>query len=215
MAIYDTRAPGADRPLDHVQFGPGLGPDLDHRLLGEVEGRNVLVLGCGAGHDAVGLAARRALVTAVDPDEAQVSATRQLAMREEVVLGVRQAEPADLAFLQGDRFDLTVSVQALGFVEDLDRVLRQVHRVLKPGGHLVIAVTHPALLTADPSDPDRTIRRWDSAEPIDGRWVHRAEDLVTALHRANFEIDTVLERAAPGPASVPATLLARGGKLGA
>ena len=215
MAIYDTRAPGASRPLDHIQLGPGLGPDVDRRLIGEVDGREALVLGCGAGHDAVGLALRGAIVTAVDPDVIQVSATRQLADREEVAIGVRQAEPADLAFLQADQLDLAVSVQALGFVDDLDRVFRQVHRVLKPGAHFVIALPHPALLSADPTDPDRTVRPWDALEPIGGRWVHRAEDLVTALHRANFAIDTLLERPAPGKGLAPATLVARGGKLGA
>lgn len=195
-------------------MGPGTGPDLDRRLLGEVRGRHVLVLGCGAGHDAVGLARRGAIVTAVDDSADQLSAGRELAGREEVAVAFRQAQPAELAFLQAEQMDLVVSIHALCFVEDLDRVFRQVHRVLRHGAHFVVTVPHPAILTSDPSDPNRTARRWDDPEPAGERWVHRAEDIVSALHRANFEIDALLERNGPEPVLAPATLIARGAKLG-
>jgi len=214
MAIYDTRVPVTDRPLDHVELGAGLGADLDRRLLGDVAGRHVLVLGCGAGHDAVGLTLRGAVVTAVDPDPVQVVATRLLAASEATAVGVRQAELAELAFLQADQMDLVVSVGALSFAADLDHVFRQVHRIMKPGARFVSSVPHPALLSTDPVDPHRTTRRWDDPEPVWERCVHRAEDIVTALHRANFEIDVLLERNGPGPELVPATLITRGEKLG-
>jgi SAM-dependent methyltransferase len=214
MATYDIRAPGARRPLDYIEFGPGLGADIDRRLRGEIKGRTVLVLGCGAGHDAVGLTKRGALVTAVDRDDDQLACGRDLAMAEEVAVGFRRAELADLAFIQADQMDIAISVHALSFVDDLDRVFRQVHRVLKHGAHFVISVPHAAMLCSDPVDPRRTTRRWDDPEPIGERRVHRAEDMVTALHRADFEIDTLLERYAPGPEIVPATLIMRGEKLG-
>lgn len=214
MAIYDIRAPGAQRPLDYVEFGPGVGADVDRRLLGEIEGRNVLVLGCGAGHDAVGLTKRGALVTAVDRDADQLAFGRELAVMEEVAAGFRRAELADLAFIQADQMDIAVSVHALSFIDDLDRVFRQVHRVLKHGAHFVISLPHAAMLCSDPVDPRRTTRRWDDPEPLGERWVHRAEDMLTALHRAHFEIDILLECHAPGPSLVPATLIVRGGKLG-
>lgn len=215
MAIYETRAPQADRPLDHVEFGPGSGADLDRRLLGEVTGGHALVVGSGAGHDAVGLALRGARVTAIDRDVAQIASGRDLAAREHVTVAFHQGELAELAFVAADQVDIAVSVGALSYVDDLDRVFRQVHRVLKPGTHFVIAVPHPAILCADPIDPGRATRRWDDPAPVGERWVHRAEDLVTALRRANFAIDTILERHGPGPGTAPETLVVRGEKLGA
>lgn len=214
MAIYDIRAPRARRPLGYVELGPGIGADVDRRLLGDIEGRNVLVLGCGAGHDAVGLTKRGARVTAVDRDADQLASGREMAEAEEVVTGFRHAELADLAFIQADQMDIALSVHALSFVDDLDRVFRQVHRVLKQGAHFVISVPHAATLCSDPVDPRRTTRRWDEPGPLGDRWVHRAEDLLTALHRAGFEIDVLLEPHAPGPSTMPATLIVRGQKLG-
>jgi SAM-dependent methyltransferase len=212
MALHDTRAPAADRPLDHVDFGPGVGADLERRLVGDVAGRRILELGCGAGHVAVGLALRGARVIAVDDDVAQLAAARSLASRGEVTIEFHQAHPAELAFLPADHVHLAIAVTSLSFVPELDRVFRQVHRVVGPAGHFVMAVPHPAALCADADDADRVVRAWDTTDPIDGRWIHTAESIVTSLGRANFAVDTVLERRAGG--LLPATLVVRARKLG-
>ncbi|MEM8709248.1 MAG: class I SAM-dependent methyltransferase, partial [Actinomycetota bacterium] len=105
MSTYDPRTP-AQRPLDHVEFGPGLGADVDRRLIGDARGRRVLDLGCGAGHTAVGLARRGARVVATDRDADQVAASRALAAGEEVSVEFHQAGPAELAFVRADQIDL-------------------------------------------------------------------------------------------------------------
>ena len=212
MALHDTRAPDADRPLDHVDFGPGVGADVERRLLGEVAGKRILELGCGAGHVAVGLATRGARVIAVDAEVAQLAAARALAGREDVTIEFHQAHPAELAFLPADHVHHALAITSLSFVAELDRVFRQVHRVVRPSGHLVLAVPHPAALCADPDDPDRVTSAWDRTEPIGDRWVHTAESIVASLGRANFAVDTLLERRAAG--LHPATLVVRARKLG-
>lgn len=211
MALHDIRTP-IDRPLDHVDLGVGVGPELDRRLIGNVRGRRVLDLGCGAGHTAVGLARRGARVIAVEHDRDQLDAARALAADHGVTIEFHQAQPAELAFLPGDHVDLVVSVTALSFVEDLDRVARQVHRVTAPAGHFLCTLPHPATMCADPDAPAETIRDWSDTTPLGDRWVHTAEQVVTALVRANFFVDTLLERGGDGP--VPATLVIRGRKLG-
>ncbi len=212
MTIYNTRGPDAKRPLDYVELGAGTGPDTDHRLLGEVSGRRVLELGCGAGHAAVGLAARGARVTAVDGDVLQINMARTLASHQEVTVEFHQAEPAELAFMRADQVDLVISVSSLSFTADLDRVMRQAHRVLCPGGHIALSVPHPASLCADPDNSLLNAHSWIDKGPIDGRWVHTAEDVVTSMGRANFVVDLLLEPHTNGPQ--PVTLLARGRKLG-
>lgn len=212
MSLHDPHVPDPERSLDHVDLGPGVDPDVDRRLIGDVAGRRVLDLGCGQGHTAVGLARRGARVIAVDDDVRQLAATRALAAREEVTIECHQAKPAELAFLAADRVDLAVAVTTLSWVEDLNRVFRQVHRVVGPGGHFVASVPHPANLCADPDDPTRTVAAWTTSEPIGDRHVHTAEALVTALTRTNFAVDTLLER--HDGDLLPATLVVRARKLG-
>ncbi|MEM9520595.1 MAG: class I SAM-dependent methyltransferase [Actinomycetota bacterium] len=212
MASYDPRTP-ADRPVDHVEFGPGLGADVDRRLLSEVKGKRILDLGCGAGHTAVGLARRGARVVATDDDGDQLAAARTLAAHHEVTVEFHEARPAELAFIRADQIDVAVSVWALSFVDDLDRVFRQVHRVLKTNGHAIVALPHPAALCADPVDPARTTRSWTTTEPIGGRYVHTVEGVVTAFTRTNFAVEIVLERHAGG--LLPEALVVRARRLGA
>jgi hypothetical protein len=76
----------------------------------------------------------------------------------------------------------------------------------------VISVPHPAALTADPADPDRSVTPWNHPEPIGERWIHTAESLVTSLTRANFAVDQLLERHHEN--LVPASLVVRARKLG-
>jgi len=212
MSGYDPRTP-SNRPLDHVEFGPGIGEEIDRRLIGEVRGKRVLDIGCGAGHTAVGLARRGARVIATDDDPGQIFAGRALAQQESVAVEFHESGPADLAFIRAEQIDLALSVWALSLVDDLDRVFRQVHRVLRPNGHLVVALPHPATLCADPVDPTRTVRSWRDHEAVEERHIHTAEDLVTALSRTDFSVDALLERHAGG--LVPATLLARARRVGA
>ncbi|NDH89024.1 MAG: class I SAM-dependent methyltransferase, partial [Actinobacteria bacterium] len=193
MSSYDPRTPSR-RPLDYVEFGPGLVDDIDRRVIGDTRRRKVLDLGCGAGHTAVGLARRGARVIATDSDPEQVAAARALAAEHDVAIEFHEAGPAELAFVRADQIDLAVSVWALSLVEDLDRVFRQVHRCVRAGGHVVVSLPHPALLTADPDDPTRVVQSWTTDDPIGERHVHTAEDLVTAFTRTNFAVDVLLER---------------------
>lgn len=213
MSLHDPRTPHVDRSLEVVDFGHGVGDDVERRLVGEISGRRILDLGCGHGHTAVGLARRGARVIAIDDDVAQLGAARALAARHEVTIEFHQAQPAELAFLAADNVDLAIAITSLSFVEDLNRVFRQVHRVVGPGGHFVLSVPHPAALTAATDDPDRTTTAWDHTGPVGDRWIHTAESIVTSLTRANFAVDQLLERRAA--ALVPATLVVRARKLGA
>ena len=56
---------------------------------------------------------------------------------------------------------------ALASVDDLARVFRQVHRVLKPEAPLVCSVPHPAFAMIDPAGPTRSaiVHAYDDATP--------------------------------------------------
>lgn len=212
MTDYDVRSPHA-RPVSHVEFGPGLGCDLDERLIGDPSDRRILDIGCGAGHTAVGLARRGARVFATDGDVAQLQAARKLATRQGVTVEFHQAGPAELAFLRAEEIDLVLSVWSLSLTDDLERVIRQVHRVLRTGGHFILSLPHPASLCRHPEEHHRLAFPWQAGLAIGERFVHPAEEVVTLLSRNKFVVDSLFERQANGPA--PETLVIRGRRLGA
>lgn len=223
----------ADLPLDAVSYGPDCATEAELRLLGRLDGKRVLELGCGGGPVSVAMAKQGAKVIAVDGSAEQLSHARRLAEREDVSIELHHGDLADLAFVRADTIDIVVSVYALGMVADLDRVFRQVHRVLRPEGPFVVSLPHPAWTASDQQDPP-TIRRpyWDGT-PVP--WLNSAEqgadhpvtiaELFTSLTRANFRVDTIAEPEPPatnarsrwwrpGMASLPATLVVRARKVG-
>ena len=127
--------------------------EADAGLLGPVAGLEVLEMGCGAAQAGRWLVARGARVTAFDVSLGQLRQAREL----DASSGVRvdrlvQADAQALPF-RSAAFDTVCSAfGALPFVADAPATLREVARVLRPGGRFVFSVTHP-LRWAFPDDP--------------------------------------------------------------
>jgi 2-polyprenyl-3-methyl-5-hydroxy-6-metoxy-1,4-benzoquinol methylase len=217
---------GAELANDVVTYGFDIPREDQLKLLGHVEGKRILDLGCGAGSNAIALARAGAKVIAVDPSAEQIAQARAAAEQAELKLEVHHAPLAELAFVRADTIDAVVSAYGLTGVADVDRVFRQVDRVLKPECHFVLSLPHPAWLTIDPDDPERRVRRsyWDPAPMADGDLPRTIGSLVQSLTRANFRIDNVVEpEPGNGPRSagwadamrfLPATLVIRARKQG-
>ncbi|MDH2424598.1 class I SAM-dependent methyltransferase [Sphaerisporangium sp. TRM90804] len=122
------------------------------RLLGEVRGRRVLEIGCGAGQCGRWLAGQGAEVAAFDLSFRQLQHSRRIDDGLGARLPVVQADAGRLPFA-GASFDLACSAfGALPFVADAGAVLAEVRRVLRPGGRFVFSVSHP-VRWAFPDDP--------------------------------------------------------------
>ncbi len=106
-------------------------------LVGDVNGKQILEIGCGDGTLAVELARRGAHMTAIDASEAMITAARQGASASSVAIDFRVATAQSLPFASG-QFDLVVAFTILCFVEDAAPVFGEIARVLRPGGKLVI-----------------------------------------------------------------------------
>ena len=97
------------------------------------QGKAVLDLGCAGGFMAEALAARGAHVTGIDPAADAIDAARAHARTEGLRIGydvgVGEALPYD-----DSSFDAVVCVDVLEHVADLNKVLSEVARTLRPGG---------------------------------------------------------------------------------
>jgi SAM-dependent methyltransferase len=113
------------------------------RLLGDVVGRRVLEVGCGAAQCSRWLAAQGARPVAFDISAGQLAQGRALSARIGIQVPLVQADAQQLPFTDG-AFDLACSAYgAVPFVADSAAVMREVARVLRPGGRWVFSTTHP------------------------------------------------------------------------
>jgi SAM-dependent methyltransferase len=120
--------------------------EADARLLGEpaeLVGARILEVGCGAASCARWLANQGAVVVGLDLSAGMLRHAALAAARTGVTVPLVQAEAERLPFDDGC-FDLACSAfGAVPFVADPGTVMREVARVLRPGGRWVFAVNHP------------------------------------------------------------------------
>ncbi len=134
---------GNEVPGGDFVWGPERLREAEAGLLGEVAGRDVLEIGCGAAPCARWLAAHGARVVGLDVSAGMlahaVTAMAGDARRVPLVLaGAEQLPFADASF------DLVTSAfGAVPFVADSARLMREAARVLRPGGRWVFATNHP------------------------------------------------------------------------
>lgn len=104
-------------------------------------GSRCLDIGCGPGLAAVALAQRGFVVDAVDLVQAQLDRTAQRAAEagvgEHILTQISDVHSLD--FLDST-FDLVLVLGIMEWLEDLRTPLREISRVLKPGGYAVLAV---------------------------------------------------------------------------
>ncbi|WP_088289475.1 bifunctional 2-polyprenyl-6-hydroxyphenol methylase/3-demethylubiquinol 3-O-methyltransferase UbiG [Kineosporia sp. A_224] len=189
-----------------------------------VAGRRVLDLGCGEGHVARRLARLGARVVAVEPTVALLDAARAAERAGPLGIDYRPGAAEDLGpagpGLGDATLDAVCAVLVLHHVADLDTALGHVHRVLRPGGALVVVLPHPwtdhdgACWVPGPGGEQRAAGAyaregyWSSGPAVGAAqpapltsvreigWYHRTLGTwLTALARAGLVLDEVREPA--------------------
>lgn len=109
-------------------------------LAGDVTGRRILDVGCGAGPLFEALRDRGADVTGMEPSAEMLELARKRLGDDAVLV---QADLNDRLPFPDDAFDDAVACLVLHYLEDWTAPLAELRRVLVPGGRLIVAVNHP------------------------------------------------------------------------
>lgn len=121
------------------------------RLAGAVEGLRVLDVGTGGGLMAAAIARGGAVVTSVDIQFAVVLRARESLKAAGAAVAGRSrlavADAAQLPFRSGS-FDAVFAFDSMHHMPDCGATVREMERVLKPGGRLVVADLNPRGLAA-------------------------------------------------------------------
>jgi ubiquinone/menaquinone biosynthesis C-methylase UbiE len=131
--------------------------ELRRRLLGDADG-DVLEIGAGTGANLALYGAAVRSLTVTEPEAPMLKRLERRAHEDAPAATVLRAPAEDLPFDDGV-FDVVVSTLVLCGVSDQPRALRQIRRVLRPGGRLLF-------LEHVRSDDPRNARRQDRMNPI-------------------------------------------------
>ncbi|MEU6203739.1 class I SAM-dependent methyltransferase [Micromonospora musae] len=117
--------------------------EADVHLLGDLAGRRILEVGCGAAAASRWLATQGAHPVAMDLSAGMLRHARQAAERSGVRVPLAQADALALPFADAAFDTACTAFGAVPFVADSAALTREVFRVLRPGARWVFSVTHP------------------------------------------------------------------------
>jgi 2-polyprenyl-3-methyl-5-hydroxy-6-metoxy-1,4-benzoquinol methylase len=130
--------PGFFRELDEYRYDklnylPRLVDFASYR------GKKLLEIGCGAGIDLVRFARAGAIVTGVDLSTTSIGLARQNFAQNGLDADLQIMNGEAMEFT-GNTFDVVYAHGVLQYTADANRMIAEIHRVLKPGGQSIMMV---------------------------------------------------------------------------
>ncbi len=178
--------------------------ELIGSFAGDLEGKEVCVVGSGDNHAVFALAGMKAQVTSIDISERQLETASERAKHLGLAIDFVQADVMDLKPLCDRKFDLVCSTNGFFvWIADLRAVFEEIFRILKPGGHYVFYDVHP--FQRPWKDGNRTVEvdkpYWQTGPLLDEKegtfefnWT--LGDLLNPLADSGFVLGRILEHPA-------------------
>jgi SAM-dependent methyltransferase len=206
-AEYTDAAARAAWEQPEIAWGIWEIPESQLNVLGDVDGLDVVELGCGTAYFCAWLARRGARVVGVDPTPAQLETARR--MQRETGIEFRLIEATgERVPLPDASFDLVHSEYGASIWADPHQWIPEAARLLRPGGRLIFLCNSPVSMLCMTLEkvseelvrPQTDLHRieWpDTGEiefhPGHGEWVD-------ILRTNGFEVERLIELFAPADA---------------
>ena len=131
---------GYDKYRDHINT-PAF---MD--MLPDVTGLRGLDVGCGEGHNTRLVAQKGARLTALDIADRFIRYAQEKEALEPLGIAYLRASTVEMPLADAS-FDFVMATMSMMDVPEQDRAIREVVRVLKPGGFFQFSILHPCFMT--------------------------------------------------------------------
>jgi ubiquinone/menaquinone biosynthesis C-methylase UbiE len=177
-------------------------------LIGNVKGRLVLDLACGEGYNTRILARKGAITTGVDFSTKLIDLARKKEAKEQLGIYYHISDVADLLQFSNNHFYIVTCFMALQDIENYEKAISEVARVLKNRGRFVFSIPHPCFeMKVENGNRICTNRRYFGAAEDNIQWkmdrllkpfettsFHRTlTDYSAALHKNKLFIKRLVE----------------------
>ena len=173
--------------LDDVDFDSYDYPtDKDLDIIGDVKDLNVLEIGSGSCNCGIVLARKGAKVICSDISQEQLKIGKRVAEKAGVNISFKCSDMTDLSFIDPNSMDLVISMSALDYVEDFNKVCSETSRVLKNGGRFVFSATHPIMFCVGATElwaEEKANPNYNYRGPIQWKWNEHDAFVFTTYRR--------------------------------
>jgi SAM-dependent methyltransferase len=179
-------------------------PDSEVHILPDVDGLDVIELGCGTAYVSAWLARRGARVVGIDGSEAQLATARALQEEHDLHFPLLFGNAEDVP-LPDASFDLAISEYGAAIWCDPYRWIPEAARLLRPGGRLIFLGNGALLMLTIPDTEaegaaDATLKRdyfgmhrfeWPDDDGVEFHLGHG--DWIRLLRSSGFEVENLVE----------------------
>ena len=113
------------------------------KLIRNVKGQLVLDLACGEGYNTRILARKGAITTGVDLSTKLIELARKKEAKEQLGIDYHISDAADLSQFSNNHFRIVTCFMALQDIENYEKAISEVARVLENRGRFVFSIPHP------------------------------------------------------------------------
>ncbi|MEW6685504.1 MAG: class I SAM-dependent methyltransferase [Candidatus Edwardsbacteria bacterium] len=130
-------------PTTSAHWGVHAPYEKELNLLGNVKGKKILEVGCGGGQSSIALAKKGAICTGIDISKEQLKFAEKLAKKENVKVKFIKGSFQNLSQFKPRSFDIVISAWAFQYSPSLNKLFKEVYRVVKKNGLFVFSLPHP------------------------------------------------------------------------
>jgi SAM-dependent methyltransferase len=198
---------GSQLAAEEVVWGGWSLPERKLGILGDVAGKDVLELGCGAAQFSINLARRGARCVGVDLSPRQLEHARRLTSEAGVELTLVEASGTSVP-LDDASFDIVFCDHGAMTWADPYLTLPEAHRLLRPDGLLAFNMSSPlvTVCSANEGATESLQRAYFGMHRIDEEWGAVEYQLpygewIRLLRATGFEIEALVELRPPEDAT--------------
>jgi SAM-dependent methyltransferase len=209
-AAYTDGSAARSWAKEEITWGMFGGSEAELNILGDVQGLDIVELGCGTAYFSAWLAKRGARVVGVDPTPAQLETARRM-MRETGIEFELVEAPGESVPLPDATFDVAHSEHGAAIWADPYVWIPEAARLLRPGGRLVFLHPTPLAHLCFPDVGEITMElqrpyfglgrvEWPGEnEGVEYQLTHG--DWIALLRDSGFEVERLVELQAPPEAT--------------
>ena len=171
-------------------LSPGGNEEIDEIVKNtNLEGKSILDIGCGCGGAAFHLIKkhRAKSVQGIDPETLVIKTAQQLAKKNNLAdkATFKCVEPGPLQYKE-ETFDVIFSKEVFLHIPDKEALLKDVHRILKPGGLIIVS----DWMRIDDNPPSKQMQDYIAAEGLDMLMcsLKKYKELLELTNFTNIEI---------------------------
>jgi SAM-dependent methyltransferase len=199
-AEYTDKSAEQAWAADEITWGVWQTPESQLEILGDVDGLDIVELGCGTAYFSAWLAKRGARVVGVDPTPAQLETARRLQAETGIEFPLIEAT-GEAVPLPDASFDIVHSEYGASIWADTYKWIPEAARVLRPGGRLVFLRNATLQLLCMELDgvverlvrPQRGLHRleWEDTKEVEFHLPHGK--LIDLLRESGFDVERLVE----------------------